>query len=35
LSGKTGNVSEFDSCQGNIGVRDVTKSQENVQGKVA
>jgi len=38
LSGKPGNVREFDSCQGNV--RDFTKSQGNVreiscQGKVA
>jgi len=28
LSGKPGNVGEFDSCQENV--RDFTKSQENV-----
>jgi len=38
LSGKPGNVREFDSCQGNA--RDFTKNQGNVrekifQGKVA
>jgi len=38
LSGKPGNVWEFDSCQGNV--RDFTKNQGNVrekycQGKVA
>jgi len=38
LSGKPGNVREFDSCQENVG--DFTKSQEKVrektcQGKVA
>jgi len=42
LSGKPGNVREFDSCQGNV--RDFTKNQGNVrelsrkksyQGKVA
>jgi len=38
LSGKPGNVREFDSCQGNV--RDFTKSQGNAsekscQGKVA
>jgi len=31
LSGKPGNVREFDSCQGNV--RDFTKSQGNVRGK--
>jgi len=31
LSGKPGNVREFDSCQRNV--RDFTKSQENVRGK--
>jgi len=31
LSGKPGNVREFDSCQGNV--RDFTKSQGNVKGK--
>jgi len=38
LSGKPGNVREFDSCQGNV--REFTKNQGNVrekscQGKVA
>jgi len=32
LSGKSGNVGEFDSCHGNI--RDFTKSQGNVREKV-
>jgi len=31
LSGKHGNVGEFDSCQGNV--RDFTKNQGNVEGK--
>ena len=31
LSGKTGTVIEFDSCQGNV--RDFTKNQGNVMGK--
>jgi len=35
LSGKPGNVREFDSCRGNV--RDFTKSQgkKSCQGKVA
>jgi len=32
LSGKHGNVGEFDSCQGNV--RDFTKNQGNVGGKI-
>jgi len=32
LSGKPGNVREFDSCQGNVG--DFTKNQGNVGGKI-
>jgi len=32
LSGKPGNVREFDNCQGNV--RDFTKSQGNVMGKI-
>jgi len=32
LSGKPGNVREFDSCQGNV--RDVTKSQGSVREKI-
>jgi len=32
LSGKSGNVREFDSCQGNI--RDFTKSLESVKEKI-
>ena len=32
LSGKPGNVREFDSCQGNV--RDFTKSQGNVTEKI-
>jgi len=32
LSGKPGNVREFDSCQGNV--RDFTKNQGNVRGKI-
>ena len=32
LSGKPGNVREFDSCQGNVG--DFTKSQESVGEKI-
>jgi len=32
LSGKPGNVKEFDSCQGNV--RDFTKSQGSVRGKI-
>ena len=32
LSGKPGNVMEFDSCQGNV--RDFTKSQGNVREKL-
>jgi len=31
LSGKPGNVGEFDRCQGNV--RDFSKNQENVKGK--
>jgi len=31
LSGKPGNVREFDSCQGNV--RDFTKNQGNVREK--
>ena len=31
LSGKPGNVREFDSCQGNV--RDFTENQGNCQGK--
>jgi len=31
LSGKPGNVREFDSCQGNV--RDLTKNQGNVREK--
>jgi len=33
LSGKPGNIREFDSCQGNVG--DFTKNQGNVGKKVA
>ena len=33
LSGKPGNVRDFDSCQGNVG--DFTKSEKSCQGKVA
>jgi len=32
LSGKPGNVREFDSCQGNVG--DFTKTQRNVREKI-
>jgi len=32
LSGKPGNASKFDSCQGNV--RDFTKSQGNVREKI-
>ena len=32
LSGKPGNVREFDSCQGNV--RDFTKNQGNVREKI-
>jgi len=32
LSGKPGNVREFDSCQGNV--RDFTKSQGNVRERI-
>ena len=32
MSGKPGNVREFDSCQGNVG--DFTKNQENVRDEV-
>jgi len=32
LSGKPGNVREFDSCQGNV--RDFTKNHGNVRGKI-
>jgi len=32
LSGKPGNVREFDSCQGNV--RDFTESQGNVREKI-
>ena len=32
LSGKPGNVMEFDSCQGNVG--DFTKKQGNVREKL-
>jgi len=32
LSGKLGNVREFDSCQGNV--RDFTKTQGNVREKI-
>jgi len=32
LSGKPGNVREFDSCQGNV--RDFTENQGNVRGKI-
>jgi len=33
LSGKPGNVREFDSCQGNV--RDFTASQGNVREKIS
>jgi len=32
LSGKPGNVREFDSCQGNV--RDFTKNQGNIREKI-
>jgi len=32
LSGKLGNVGEFDSCQGNV--RDFAKNQGNVREKI-
>jgi len=32
LSGKPGNVREFDSCQGNV--RDFTENQGNVREKI-
>jgi len=32
LSGKPGNVREFDSCQGNV--KDFTKSQGSVREKI-
>ena len=32
LSGKPGNVGEFDSCQGNV--RDFTENQESVRGDI-
>jgi len=32
LSGKPGNVRDFDSCQGNV--RDFTKSQGSVEEKI-
>jgi len=32
LSGKPGNVREFDSCHGNV--RDFTESQGSVRGKI-